>query len=186
MEKREKAQKTILTHVVWSVGAGFVPIPLLDLAAVTAIQLDMLKQIATIYEVDFSHSEGKVWVSALTGSVLARIGANALKLIPGIGTLLGGVSMAVMSGGSTYAMGQVAITHFESGGTFARIDLDWAKKIYEDEYEKGKRVATKAAENRKGSQEVFEKLEKLGQLREKGVITEEDFDTQKKKLLDML
>ena len=36
------------------------------------------------------------------------------------------------------------------------------------------------------TQDVFEKLEKLGKLKESGVITEEDFQEQKKKLLDQI
>jgi len=37
--------------------------------------------------------------------VVARVGANVLKLIPGIGSVLGGAAMSAMSGASTYAIG---------------------------------------------------------------------------------
>ena len=52
-------------------------------------------------------------------------------------------------------------------------------------YKEGKTVAKKAAEN-KGSKDVFEKLEKLGELKKKGVITDAEFDAQKAKLLEQL
>ena len=57
-------------------------------------------------------------------SIAAKIAANAIKLIPGIGSVIGGISMSVLSGGSTYALGQVAVGHFEGNGTFANLDLD--------------------------------------------------------------
>src|SRR4051812_47831293 len=36
-----RAQKIVRDHVLWSIGAGLVPIPLMDVAAVTAIQNEM-------------------------------------------------------------------------------------------------------------------------------------------------
>src|ERR1700742_4189273 len=111
---RLRAEAIINQHITWAMGAGLVPVPILAIAAVSAIQLDMLKQLATLYGVRYSESEGKAWLSALSGSILAKIAANAFKLIPGIGSILGGISMAALSGASTYALGQVAIAHFEA------------------------------------------------------------------------
>jgi uncharacterized protein (DUF697 family) len=184
MDRRAPAEKIVNAHIVWAIGAGFVPIPILDIAAVTGVQLDMLKQLATLYGVRFSESEGKAWLTALTGSLAARLATNAVKLIPGIGTILGGVSMSALSGASTYALGQVAIDHFEGSGTLGSLDLDAAKRTYEEELEKGKRVASKMAEEKPGSKDVFTKLERLSQLKDKGVISVDDYEAMKKKLLD--
>jgi uncharacterized protein (DUF697 family) len=186
MDRRAAAEKIINAHIIWAIGAGLVPVPILDIAAVTAIQLDMLKQLSTLYGVSYTESEGKVWLSALTGSLAARIAANAVKLIPGIGSIIGGVSMSALSGASTYALGQVAIGHFEGSGTLSSINLDAAKKAYEEELEKGKRVAAKMAEEKTGSKDAFAKLERLSQLKDKGVISVEDYEAMKKKLLDTL
>lgn len=183
---RLRAEKIINQHITWAIGAGLVPVPILDIAAVSAIQLDMLKQLATLYGVRYSESEGKAWLSALSGSILAKIAANAFKLIPGIGTILGGLSMAALSGASTYALGQVAIAHFEGEGDFSNLDFTAAKRAYDQEFEKGKQVASKMAEEKGGSKETFEKLERLKQLRDKEVISEDDFEAMKKKLLDSL
>ena len=97
-----------------------VPIPLIDIAAVTAVQIDMLRQIATVYGANYDASKGKAFASALAGSTFARIGASVVKALPGIGTVVGGVSMSVLSGASTYAVGTVAIGVFESGGRLDR------------------------------------------------------------------
>ena len=37
--KREKAENIIQRHILYSMGAGAIPIPLIDLGAVTAVQL---------------------------------------------------------------------------------------------------------------------------------------------------
>jgi len=182
MADESRAQQIVNEHVLWAVGAGLLPIPLVDIAAVTAIQLDMLKQLSTHYGMPYSESEGKAWVSALAGSLAARIGANAVKLIPGIGTLLGGVAMSVMSGASTYSIGQVAISQFRAGKGFSSMDLSAAKRAYEEHFEKGKEVATSFSK-KKDAGEAFEKLEKLAKLRDQGVITQLDFEAHKERLL---
>ena len=176
----DRADRIIKEHVLWSIGAGLVPLPLLDIVAVTAVQLDMLKQLASLHSIPFTESEGKAWVSALAGNVMARVGANALKLIPGVGTLLGGVSMSILAGASTYAIGQVATSHFETGGTFASVDMSSAKRRYEEELERGKRVAEGLRGEKK---DVIDKLERLAKLHEKGVLSDEEFEAQKKRVL---
>ena len=87
MTKGDEAENIITTHVVWSLGARLMPVPLFDIAAVTAVQMDMLKQLAELYEADFSKATGKTFVSALTGSTFARIGASLVKAVPGVGTI---------------------------------------------------------------------------------------------------
>ena len=186
MSKSEEAEKIIRTHVLWSVGAGLMPVPLFDIAAVTAVQMDMLKQLAELHEVDFSKSTGKTFVSALTGSTFARIGASVIKSVPGIGTVIGGLSMSVLSGASTYAVGQVAVSHFRSRGSLLDVDMDWAKKTYGEAFEHGNQIVEDLRRERGASRDAYEGLDKLGQLREKGVITEEEFKAQKEKLLGRL
>ena len=190
MKKQIRAEKIVKEHVLWSLGAGLVPIPLVDIAAVTVVQLDMFKQLCKLYERDYSELEGKMLLSAMTGGTIARIGATIIKALPGIGTLLGGISMSIMAGASTYAVARVAVMHFESGGDIFNFDMDAAKKVYEEEFEKGKDYASQVGKDKKTSEtspdDLFKKLEKLGQLKEKGVLTEEEFETQKQKLLEQL
>jgi len=190
MEKRQEAEKIVKAHVIWSIGAGFVPIPILDIAAVTLIQLDMLKQLCRLYEVDYSESKGKATLFTVTGTTFARLGASAIKAIPGIGTILGSVSMPILSGASTYAIAQAVIRHFDSEGDLFDIDVEKFKRVYKENLKKGKEFASKLYNERKASKassnEVFKKLEELLQLKEKGIITEEEFEAQKQKLLERL
>ena len=138
----ERAESAVRNHVIWSMGAGFIPIPVADFVAVAAVQLDMVKTLCNIYQVDFKETEGKALVTSITGSGLSRLGANALiKLIPGFGSLFGGLSMSIVSGASTYALGQVFIRHFEHGGTILDFDTSRFERFYNEQFEKGKSFA---------------------------------------------
>src|SRR5690625_5397710 len=90
----EKAENTIRHHMIWSMGAGFIPLPLADLFSVSAIQLNLIRRLCKIYEVDFREEEGKAIITALTSSALAKLGARTMiKFIPVFGSLVGGVTM---------------------------------------------------------------------------------------------
>ncbi|NNE27229.1 MAG: DUF697 domain-containing protein [Saprospiraceae bacterium] len=191
----------IKNHMIWSMGAGFIPVPLVDFFAVGAIQLDMIRQLSKIYEVNFKETEGKAVISALTGSGLARIGARAVKFIPGVGSVLGGVTLAVLSGASTYALGEVFKKHFETGGTFLDFDPSRLKKYYDEKFEKGKQMAKEMEKTQKANHDVAEtvnestveeknkdedaisRLESLNQLKKDGAITQKEFDKLKKEIL---
>ena len=186
MDKQAEADRTIRSHVLWAMGAGLIPLPILDIAAVTAIQLDLLKRLAALFGQDISNSQGKALVSALTGSTFAAIGSSMIKAIPVIGTVLGGVSMSITSGASTYAVGQVALSQLLSSGTLFDIDLERAKRDYGDAYEKGKVYASNLEKDKDAAADVYKSLEQLASLKEKGILTEEEFEAKKRELLSRL
>ncbi len=141
--EREKHGETIVrNHVLFSMGAGAIPVPVADVLAVSASQLDMIRQLCKVYDIDFSETQGKAIVSSLTTSTFARMGARSLlKFIPVVGSVVGGVVNAVMAGASTYALGQVFKSHFSTGGTILDFDAARLKKLYTEQFEKGKKVA---------------------------------------------
>ncbi|HHJ07169.1 MAG TPA: DUF697 domain-containing protein [Anaerolineae bacterium] len=151
MEKQQEAEKIINTHILWSVGGGLLPLPLVDIAAVTAVQIDMLKQLANLYEVDFSLSSGKALVAGLAGSVAAKFGSSFIKGVPGIGWLIGGISMPALSGTTTYAIGQVVLNHLEAGGDLLDFNTDNVKDAYNAALEKGKEVVAELKEKGQAS-----------------------------------
>src|SRR5690606_15888195 len=132
--------------------------------------------------------QGKALITALTGSSLARIGARAIKFIPGVGSVLGGVTLAVLSGASTYALGEVFKRHFETGGTFLDFDVERLKKYYNEKFEKGKEMAEEYQKQKPQSENVEEKgvlshIRELAKMKEEGIITEEEFQGLKKKII---
>ncbi len=187
MGQKSQAEAIIRSHVLWAMGGGLIPIPLVDFAAVTAIQLEMLQQLAHLYGVNYSQSSGKAFVSALTGTTLASLGASFLKAIPGIGSIIGGTSMAIASGASTYAIGQVAINHFSSGGSLSNFVEENVKAAYDSAFETGKDyVSDLKNEKSNDAADIYQTLEKLGQLRNQGILSEEEFQAKKTELLSRL
>ncbi len=187
-ERQLDLDQIVRSHVIWSIGAGLLPIPLVDIAAVTAVQIDLLKQLATLYGVDYSKASGKTFVSAITGSTFAKLGASMLKSIPGVGSALGGVSMSIMSGASTYALAHVVARHLETSGNFLDFDVEWAKKAYHDALEKGKDLAAKLDRETddEAAKKVHESIGKLAELRDDGVLTDEEYEAKKNALLERL
>ena len=49
-ERTKHADTIIRNHIVWSMGAGMIPIPIADFFAVSAIQLDMVRQLCKLYD----------------------------------------------------------------------------------------------------------------------------------------
>ena len=204
-EERSKHADTIIrNHIIWSMGAGFIPVLVADIFAVTALQLDMIRQLTRVYGVNYQETQGKAIVTALTSSTLARVSAGSLvKLIPGIGSLLGGATISVFAGASTYALGEVFKKHFETGGTILDFDPGRLKKMYKEKFEKGKKVAEELKKKKDAASpqeenvsagetgavmddysDAISKLKELSSLRASGVITEEEFGRMKARLLE--
>ena len=189
-DKLPQANEIIKNHVGFSLGAALVPFPGADLLAVSAVQLNMLRQLAKLYYVPFFDTLGKNVVSAIAGGGVARLGASLVKAIPGVGTVIGEMSMPVLSGASTYALGKVVANHFQKGGTLEDLDFKTAKQEYTDEMDTGKKVADEVRQDtsapKSDSDETIDKLRKLAELRDQGVITGEEFQELKARLLAQL
>lgn len=143
VEMRDRVDSIIRKHVLWASGAGLIPIPFADVAAVAGVQVSMLRDITRLYKSELSEADLQNFITALTGGMLARLGASAVKAIPGLGTLLGGASMSIMSGASTYGVGRVARNHLEANGNLKGVDLEKAKREYSQSYESGKAYVSK-------------------------------------------
>lgn len=204
-EERKKAEGIIRYHTFLSMGAGAIPIPLADLTAVLALQMDMIKQLSEVYEMDYLDLSGKAFITSVTGSVAARMGASLIKFIPGVGSIVGAVSMSIMSGASSYAVGKVCANYFENNINLNDIDPETAKRMFEEEFKKGKKVAKEMKKegvepeaptdhqfpnqpqaSADEEEDVFAKLMELGELKEKKLITEKEFEQRKKVLMDKL
>ena len=115
------AEKLVERFSLWSGAAGLIPLPLVDLATVGGVQIQMLRRLSQIYDVPFSANRGKALIAALAGSMIpASSGLGATSLIKGVpvaGTVVSALAMPVFSAGATYAIGMAFIEHFASGGT---------------------------------------------------------------------
>ena len=120
-DRSSSATKVVERFSFWSGVAGLLPIPFVDLAAVAAVQIQMLRLISRIYDVPFSENRGKALVAGIFGTVIpvsTGVGmASAVKTIPIAGTAIGALVTPALAVAATYAIGKVFIQHFASGGT---------------------------------------------------------------------
>lgn len=146
--KTEEAQDIVQTSMYYAMGIGLVPIPVFDFIGVTGVQLDMLRRLSNHYNVEFMKGKGKNIIGALAGggfsTSLAPMLASMVKAVPFVGSTLGAVSMPIVAGATTYAVGKVFIQHFESGGTFLTFDPEAVKDYYAEKLKEGKVVATQS------------------------------------------
>ena len=126
------ASKLVDRFAIWSGVAGLVPIPVIDVLAIGGLQVQMLRRLSQIYDVEFSENRGKSLIAALAGTMIPATSgmgaASALKAVPVLGMLASVFVMPALSAGATFAIGKAFIQHFESGGTL----LDFNPPDYRD------------------------------------------------------
>lgn len=138
----EEIDGIIRRRVYAAIALGLAPLPVVDIVGLTAIQIDLVRALAKKYGVPFKKNVTKSIISALVGSILpvgvAPLFAGMIKLVPYIGLTTGAVSISILGGASTYAVGRVFNKHFATGGTLLDVDAGKLKDGFKDQYEKGK------------------------------------------------
>lgn len=146
-ERRGAAEQTVKRYMITSLAVGLVPVPIVDMAALTAIQLQMLSRLAKRYDVEFSEQLATSVVGSLVGagsSTLVTTSSHHLlaRLLPPL-WLVGATTVAVFAGAATYAVGRTFIQHFESGGTFLTFDPEKVRQYYAEQLDAGAEEVTR-------------------------------------------
>ena len=145
--KAAAAEKTIRKHMLAALGAGLVPLPWLDAAALAGLQLNLVRCLAEAYGSEFSAQSGKAAIAGLSGGGLSAylsVGlASLAKALPGPGWVAGAGGVALLGAASTYAVGKVFVQHFESGGTLLGFDPEKMRAYYAQQWERGKEETRK-------------------------------------------
>ena len=133
-------------YSMYAAGAGLIPIPMLDWAAITGVQVKMLADIGSVYGVPFESDRVRPIVSALLAGYVSQklgygVGGSLLKSVPIIGTALGVLSVPAFGAALTYAVSKVFIVHFASGGTFLDFDPDKVRAHFQSELVKAQAPA---------------------------------------------
>jgi len=129
------ANGIIYKYTAIASGAGLIPIPFLDLMALSGIQLKMLYDLGKLYNYDFDEHRVKSIIGTLTASLPAhamiKTSTTLFKLIPVVGPLLGGVSGYLYSSACTYALGKIFSVHFASGLSLLTFDVEKIKAEFQ-------------------------------------------------------
>ena len=123
---KSRARKLVERFSLYSGVAGLLPVPVVDVAAVGGVQLQMLRRISQLYAVPFSKNRGKAIVASLAGTMIpASTGlgvASMAKSVPVAGTAIGAMTAPALSVGATYVIGMAFVEHFARGGTLLDFD----------------------------------------------------------------
>lgn len=134
----------IRKRVYAAIGIGFIPVPLVDFAGLTAVQLELIHALSKAHGVEFRKERVKSIISSLCGGVLTTasvpLAASLFKSIPIIGLTAGAATISIMGGASTYALGWVFDRHFRNGGTLKNFDSQEAKAYFKTKMDEGKNL----------------------------------------------
>lgn len=94
--KARSARSWATKYIATSFGVGFMPIPFSDASVLVPMQLTLLAHITAIFGISMDKATITSMLAAIGGTGGATyagryIVSNALKLIPGVGTIIGGV-----------------------------------------------------------------------------------------------
>ena len=132
----QTAQRHVVSYAVIAGGAAGLPIPLVDVPLLIAIQAKMFHSIASIYGQDLSAGRMAEIASTLGIGFAARMGGREiLKLIPGFGSAVA----ALFAAASTYALGCTLCAYFSIVRQGDVPDAGMLRKLYEEEYIEGRR-----------------------------------------------
>lgn len=147
-----KCKKIIALTVTATTTESFSPIPISDSLMLIPTQVTMLIAITAQFKVKVSKSILTTLVGAIIGTSGATIvgktvASNVFKLIPGIGTIIGGIISASIAGALTTAIGmaylKIMTLVYEGEINIEDIDskevIDLMKKLFAEEYQKAKK-----------------------------------------------
>ncbi len=112
--KHASAQKTVTAAALAAAATGAAPIPFSDAALLVPAQVAMLVRITAIYRIPIQKAALTTIATAAVGTVGTTIlgktiVSNALKFIPGVGTVAGGAISATTAAALTTALGNTYI-----------------------------------------------------------------------------
>jgi len=180
MDQEAIAERIIQDHTLYATVGGSIPFPFIDIAAVTAIQVDLVRALARVYEVPFDTATGKALIASIIGASAARLGASVVKALPGVGTISGGLAQAGLSGASTYAVGHLFRGHFSEQGTLADLDAEASLPVFRALLERGKEAARSLRlSSTRSIEDTTAILERLAKLKAEETISADEFERLK-------
>jgi len=123
------AEGVVRTYAFFTATSGFLSLGFLDPFVVPGLQLKMLQDLCSLYEVPFTEEWGKELIGALVGSTLAK--SLATRIVPVIGVFAGPATSAA----ATWALGRVFVQHFEAGGTLLKFSPPKMKQYFGDYFQ---------------------------------------------------
>jgi uncharacterized protein (DUF697 family) len=122
-QRRKLARKIVDRHKNYAAMGGLVPLPVVNIAGIAAINLRMVKQLSELYQVPFERDRTRsLIVSLIGGAVPTGVGTatstTLMWIVPG-GLVVGLGAAALTAGALTRGIGLVFIESFETAASAA-------------------------------------------------------------------
>jgi uncharacterized protein (DUF697 family) len=139
-----KIEQIIKNRALLAAGVGIVPIQVLNLVSVTAIQISLVQSITKLYNIEAKKSWIKNIITSALGGIASTGGSGALigvlGGIPVVGTSLAVLTAPALNGLTTYAIGYMFVRYFESSDGILKTNVkalgDWFKEGFKQGREK--------------------------------------------------
>ncbi len=116
--RRSAARKIVERHRTYAAVGGLFPLPVVNIAGVTAINMRMVKQLSDLYGVPFERDRTRSMIIGLMGGAvptgLGTATASTLVFVVPGSALFGLAVSAITAGALTRGIGLVFLEHFES------------------------------------------------------------------------
>jgi uncharacterized protein (DUF697 family) len=141
ISRQHQSDIIVKKYAAWSSAAGLLPVPIVDVAAISATQVGMVASLSRHYEVPFSKRWIRSILSAIVGgiapwAVTTGVVSTLFKSMPGVGTAVGAAGMAGLSNLATRTIGNLFIDHFEKGGDLSNVNTEEMRKDFEEKMKK--------------------------------------------------
>jgi len=122
------AMQIVHRYVLVSAGAGLITLPIVDVSALAAVHVALIRDITAYYGLEFSEHAARNIVIAIGASLVpgafgSILGRRALRALPFVSPAAGLATMAACSAFVSYGLGTMFVRHYEAGGTLTNFDV---------------------------------------------------------------
>ena len=125
--KNEQANAIIRRYALFGTASGLIPVFGLDVAALTAIQVKMIKELAGVYEYDIDDQMIRMsittGVTSLAGRLVTAVATSITKAFSPLKFIIGGATQAALSGFLTAETGKIYQARMANGQNPADISV---------------------------------------------------------------
>ena len=117
--RRTQANSIVERHTAYAAVGGIIPVPIANVASVTAVIVRMVKLLSDLYGIPFERDRARAIVVGLMGGAMPTgLGAvttsTLFYVVPGSG-LVGLAVSSIAAVACTRSIGRIFVEHFESG-----------------------------------------------------------------------
>jgi uncharacterized protein (DUF697 family) len=119
--RRSQADSIVERHTAYAAVGGIIPVPIANVASITAVIVRMVKLLSDLYGIPFERDRARAIVVGLMGGAMPTgLGAvttsTLFYVVPGSG-LVGLAVSSIAAGACTRSIGRIFVEHFETGSS---------------------------------------------------------------------